>query len=260
MSAATQPPEPEPTSGGNAAGASVDPAEVARFTAMAAEWWDPNGKFKPIHKFNPVRLQFIRDTAVAHFGLPGASLSPFKGLDLLDIGCGGGLLAEPMARLGAAVTGIDAGADNIGTAQAHAKESGLEIDYRCETAEALLAGGAQFDMVLNMEVVEHVADRDGFLASSAGLLRPGGLMIVATLNRTAKSFALAIVGAEYVLRWLPRGTHVWRKFVRPSELAAGLRQGGAQVSQFAGVSYNPLTDGWRVTRDLDVNYMAVASR
>jgi 2-polyprenyl-6-hydroxyphenyl methylase/3-demethylubiquinone-9 3-methyltransferase len=243
-----------------AAGASVDPEEVARFTAMAAEWWDPNGKFRPIHKFNPVRLQFIRDTAVAHFGLAVETLSPFDGLDLLDIGCGGGLLCEPMARLGAKVTGVDAGADNIGTAAAHAAQSGLEIDYRCDTAEALLAEGRQFDMVLNMEVVEHVADRDGFLAASAGLLKPGGLMIVATLNRTPKSFALAIVGAEYVLRWLPRGTHNWRKFVRPSELAAGLRQGGAQVSQFAGVSYSPLTDSWRVTRDLDVNYMAVASR
>ena len=260
MSATSHESESGPPRGGFAAGASVDPAEVARFAALAAEWWDPNGKFRPIHKFNPVRLRFIRDVAAAHFGLSEGSLSPLDGLDLLDIGCGGGLLAEPMARLGATVTGIDAAADNIGTAVAHAEQSGLKIDYRCVTAESLLAGGAQYDIVLNMEVVEHVADRDGFLASSAGLLKPGGMIVVATLNRTAKSFALAIVGAEYVLRWLPRGTHNWRKFVRPSELAAGLRLGGAQVSQFAGVSYNPLTDTWRVTRDLDVNYMAVASR
>ncbi len=249
-----------PGNGGFAAGASVDPDEVARFAAIAAEWWDPTGKFKPIHKFNPVRLGFIRDTAASHFGLPAASMTPFEGMTLLDIGCGGGLLAEPMARLGATVTAIDAAADNIGTARAHALQSGLEIDYRCQTAEALQAEGAQFDIVLNMEVVEHVADRDGFLATSASLLKPGGLMIVATLNRTPKSFALAIVGAEYVLRWLPRGTHNWRKFVRPSELARGLREGGAHVSSFAGVTYNPLTDTWRVTRDLDVNYMAVASR
>ena len=249
-----------PAPGGFAAGASVDPDEVARFAAMAAEWWDPNGKFRPIHRFNPVRLAFIRETVVDHFGLDPASLTPFDGLRIADIGCGGGLLSEPMARLGAQVAGIDAAADNIGTAAAHAAQSGLDIDYRCMTAEALLETGAQYDVVLNMEVVEHVADRDGFLATSAALMKPGGLMIVATLNRTPKSFALAIVGAEYVLRWLPRGTHDWRKFVRPSELARGLRVGGAQVSRFAGVTYSPLTDKWRITRDLDVNYMAVASR
>jgi 2-polyprenyl-6-hydroxyphenyl methylase/3-demethylubiquinone-9 3-methyltransferase len=249
-----------PAAGGFAAGASVDPDEVGRFAAMAAEWWDPNGKFRPIHKFNPVRLQFIREAAVDHFSLDPAAMSPFDGLRVVDIGCGGGLLAEPVARLGALVTGIDAAADNIGTAAAHAAQSGLDIDYRCMTAEALLEEGAQYDMVLNMEVVEHVADRDGFLATSAALMKPGGLMIVATLNRTAKSFALAIVGAEYVLRWLPRGTHDWRRFVRPSELARGLRDGGAQVSRFAGVTYSPLTDKWRITRDLDVNYMAVATR
>lgn len=248
----------------SAQGSSVDPAEIARFTAMANEWWDPNGKFRPIHKFNPARLGFIREEAEKHFGrdrpIDRQSLTPLEGLSLLDIGCGGGLLTEPMARLGATVTGIDAGAENIGTAKAHAAQSGLDIDYRCQTAEALLAEGDRFDMILNMEVVEHVADRDGFLANSAQLLKPGGLMIVATLNRTPKSFALAIVGAEYVLRWLPRGTHNWRKFVRPSELAAGLRQGGATVTRLAGMTWNPLTDKWTVTRDLDVNYLAVATR
>ena len=243
-----------------ATGPSVDPEEVARFAAMAQEWWDPNGKFRPIHKFNPARLKFIRDEAERHFGLEPGAIEPLKGLHLLDIGCGGGLLSEPMARLGAQVTGVDAAEQNIGVARTHAAESGLAIDYRCTTAEALLDAGESYDIVLNMEVVEHVADRDGFLATSAQLMRPGGLMVVATLNRTMKAYAMAIVGAEYVLGWLPRGTHDWRKFVRPSELAAGLRGGGAQATRFAGMTYNPLTDRWSVTSDLGVNYLAVATR
>lgn len=240
---------------------SADPAELEKFGALAAEWWDPEGKFRPLHKFNPVRLGYIRDQAVAHFGRNTASTEPLAGLNLLDIGCGGGLLCEPMARLGAQVTGIDAEARNIEVARTHAQSSGLDIDYRAVLAEELVAAGAQFDIVLTMEVVEHVTDVDAFLADCAALLRPGGLMIFATLNRTAKAYALAIVGAEYILGWLPRGTHDWRKFVRPSELARGLRKGGGEVTDLTGVVYSPVTGEWSLhPRDLDVNYMGTAER
>lgn len=238
----------------------IDAADVARFSAMAADWWNPNGKFRPLHKFNPVRLAYIREQVIRHFRRDGAAAQPFTGLRLLDIGCGGGLLAEPMARLGATVTGIDASEKNIGTATVHAREQGLQIDYRAGTAEDLAATGAQFDVILNMEVVEHVADVPLFLGSCCRMLAPGGMMVVATLNRTAKSFALAIVGAEYVLRWLPRGTHDWKKFLKPSEIAAELTRHGVTVQHVDGVTYNPLSDQWRLSKDTSVNYIMTAQQ
>ncbi|MEM9738986.1 MAG: bifunctional 2-polyprenyl-6-hydroxyphenol methylase/3-demethylubiquinol 3-O-methyltransferase UbiG [Pseudomonadota bacterium] len=240
---------------------SIDPAEVAKFTAMAAEWWDPTGKFKPLHKFNPVRLGFIRDTVVGHFDLDGAKRRPFEGLRFLDIGCGGGLVSEPMARLGAAVTGVDASEANIKTAMTHAGQSAVDVDYRAGTAEELIeAGEGPFDVVLNLEVVEHVADPAAFLRDTASLVAPGGLMVVATLNRTPKAFALAIVGAEYVLGWLPRGTHEWNKFLKPREIVSSLSEAGMTVRAPQGVSYNPLMDAWRLSGDTDVNYMIVSTR
>lgn len=240
---------------------SIDPDEVAKFSAMAADWWDPTGKFRPLHRFNPTRLGFIRETAERHFGLDPASRTPLQGLRLLDIGCGGGLVSEPMTRLGATVTGVDASEANIKTAITHARETGLKIDYRQGTAEGLLAGGeAPFDIVLNLEVVEHVADPSRFLRDTASLVAPGGLMIVATLNRTPKAFALAIVGAEYVLRWLPRGTHEFSKFLRPREVSGPLAEAGLKPQPPVGVSYNPLMDTWSVSRDTGVNYMVVATR
>jgi 2-polyprenyl-6-hydroxyphenyl methylase/3-demethylubiquinone-9 3-methyltransferase len=240
--------------------ATVDEAEVAKFTAMADEWWDPAGKFAPLHKFNPVRLAFIRDTASTHFGRDSKSLKPFEGLTLLDIGCGGGLLAEPMARLGFAVTGVDPSAKNIGTAKVHAAGSGLTIDYRRSAAEALVSEGVSFDIVLNMEVVEHVADLRAYLRACAKLVKPGGLMIVATLNKTLKSLALAKIGAEYVLRWLPPGTHDWNRFIAPTELRRMLEESGLNPLKTQGVDFNPLAWDWRLSSDVDVNYMIVASR
>ncbi|MEI9989793.1 MAG: bifunctional 2-polyprenyl-6-hydroxyphenol methylase/3-demethylubiquinol 3-O-methyltransferase UbiG [Rhizomicrobium sp.] len=234
----------------------VDDAEVAKFSAMAAEWWDPAGKFAPLHKFNPVRLKFIRDTAAAHFGRSG--LKPFEGLGLLDIGCGGGLLSEPMSRLGFAVTGVDPSEKNIGTAKAHA--AGLPITYRAASAETLAAEGLGFDVVLNMEVVEHVADLKAYLMACAHLVKPGGLMIVATLNKTLKSLALAKIGAEYVLRWLPPGTHDWNRFVEPAELRRLLQGAGLNPLKTQGVAFDPLAWDWRLSDDVDVNYMVVASR
>jgi 2-polyprenyl-6-hydroxyphenyl methylase/3-demethylubiquinone-9 3-methyltransferase len=239
---------------------SIDDAEVAKFEAMADAWWDPFGRFAPLHKFNPVRLAFIRDRAAAAFGRDPLGPQPLAGLKLLDIGCGGGLLAEPMARLGARVTGIDASPRNVAVAKSHAEAAGLAIDYRAVTIEDLAAGGERFDVILNMEVVEHVADLDGFVAACAAAMAPGGIMIVATLNRTLKAFALAVLGAEYVLRWLPRGTHDWSKFVRPSELARALRPAGVSVVELTGVAYNPIADAWRLSRDLGCNYMAVCRR
>ena len=235
---------------------SIDPAEVERFSAMAAEWWDPAGKFKPLHHFNPVRLSFIRDEAARRFGRDIHGRRPFQGLRLLDIGCGGGLLCEPMARLGFSVTGVDASARNIGVARAHAEAQGLAIDYRAETAEALLAAGEPpFDVVLNMEVIEHVADPAHFLRNCVKLLRPGGVMVVATLNRTAKALALAVVGAEYVLRWLPRGTHHWNKFIKPQEILGFLSGEPVSVGGPFGVSYDLLTGRWSPSGDVGVNYM-----
>jgi 2-polyprenyl-6-hydroxyphenyl methylase/3-demethylubiquinone-9 3-methyltransferase len=248
--------------------ASIDPDEIAKFAAMADTWWDSQGQFRPLHKLNPTRIAFIRDRVARRPShAPGCTPShtpqaerPLAGLRVLDIGCGGGLLSEPLARLGAAVTGIDPSARNIAAARLHAAEDELPIDYRVETAEALAAGGAKFDVVLTMEVIEHVADRAAFLGACVALLAEGGQLVLATLNRTPKAFALAIVGAEYVLGWLPRGTHDWRKFVRPSELAAELRSHGAEIVEMAGVAYSPFTDRWSLSRDLDVNYMALAER
>ena len=236
----------------------VDPAEVERFAALADRWWDPAGEFRPLHRLNPVRLTYVRDRLAGHFGRDRRGRTPFEGLAVLDIGCGGGLLSEPMARLGARVTGIDAAERNIAAARAHAAESGLAIDYRHAAIEDMAAAGERFDAVLALEIVEHVSDPDLFLAACGAVLRPGGAMIVSTLNRTAKAFALAVVGAEYVLGWLPRGTHDWRKFLRPSELAAGLRRGGLEMRDLTGLAYNPLNDKWTLGRDLDVNYMAFA--
>ena len=241
-----------------ASGASVDPAEVAKFSALAAQWWDPAGKMAPLHKFNPIRLQFLREAAAAHFGRAG--LRPFEGLSLLDIGCGGGLLSEPMARLGFAVVGADAAEKNIRTAMTHAAESGLTIDYRHTTAESLAASGATFDVVLNMEVVEHVADLPGYLKACGALVKPGGLMFVATLNKTLKSLALAKIGVEYVLRWLPPGTHDWTRFVEPDRLETLLKDAGLAVKQRQGMSFDPIAWAWRLSNDLDVNYMVVAGK
>ena len=239
--------------------ASVDPDEIAKFAALAGEWWDPAGKFAPLHRLNPARLTFIRDRIAAHAGRDPLGERPLAGLRVLDIGCGGGLLCEPLTRLGAQVTGIDAAEANVAAAARHAAEAGLDIDYRHTTAEALAASGNPFDLVLNMEVVEHVADVAAFLEASAALVAPGGAMTLATLNRTPKSFAFAIVGAEYLLRWLPRGTHDWRRFLRPSELVASLRAAGLETRELTGVTYNPLTGAWRLApRDLDVNYMVFA--
>ena len=239
---------------------SVDAAEVAKFSAIAAEWWDPSGKFAPLHKFNPVRLSFIRAEAAAHFGRDAKSLRPFEGLTLLDIGCGGGLVSEPMARLGFAVTGADASERNIGTAKAHAAQTGLEIEYLATTAEALVEQGRSFDVVLNMEVVEHVADVSAYLAACTQLLKPGGVTFVATLNKTLKSLALAKIGAEYVLNWLPRGTHDWNRFIPPAQLETSLEETGLTLLKRQGVSFDPLAWDWRLSSDVDVNYMLVARR
>ncbi len=242
-------------------GGTIDPSEIAKFERMAAEWWDPLGKFKPLHKFNPVRLAYIRDMACAHFGRDPQSASPLNGLRLLDVGCGGGLVAEPMRRLGASVVGIDASDLNIGVAATHAEESRLDIDYRAASVEALVdAGEPAFDIVLNLEAVEHVADVDLFLGASARLVKPGGMMIVATINRTFRAFAIAKVGAEYVLGWLPKGTHDPRKFVTPNEIEAALTPEGMAVTARAGVAYSPLSDAWRVVDDLGINYMVVAAK
>ncbi len=240
---------------------SIDPAEVARFSAMAAQWWDPAGKFKPLHVFNPVRLGFIREETARRFGRDIAKPRPFEGLRLLDIGCGGGLLCEPMARLGFSVTGVDASERNIGVARTHAEAQGLQIDYRADTAEALLAAGeAPFDVVLNMEVVEHVADPGQFLRDCVGLTAAGGFMVVATLNRTPKAMALAVVGAEYVLRWLPRGTHDWRKFLKPHEILEFLAGEPVSIAGPFGVSYDLFTGRWAPSSDTDVNYMMTVDK
>jgi len=239
---------------------SVDPGEVAKFSALAAEWWDPDGKFAPLHKFNPVRLSFIRREAAARFGRDDRSLRPFEGLSLLDIGCGGGLLSEPMARLGFAVTGADASERNIGTARTHAAQSGVTVDYRAATAETLASEGRLFDIVLNMEVVEHVADVRAYLSACTRLVKPGGITIVATLNKTLKSLALAKFAAEYVLGWMPRGTHDWNRFIPPAQLQQSLEESGLNILKTQGVFFDVLTWDWRLSPDLDVNYMVVAAK
>ncbi len=241
--------------------ASVDRAEIEKFSRLAAEWWDPFGKFRTLHKFNPVRLAYIRDAACAHFGRERRTRTPLAGLRLLDVGCGGGLVSEPMRRLGAEVVGLDASAENIETALRHAHEAKLDIDYRATAVEALVEDGEPpFDIVLNLEAVEHAADPVLFLQTSAALVMPGGMMVVATINRTLKAFALAKVGAEYVLRWLPRGAHDPRKFVKPEEVEAALKPAGMTVTATAGVAYHPLFDVWRLSNDLGVNYMTTATK
>jgi 2-polyprenyl-6-hydroxyphenyl methylase / 3-demethylubiquinone-9 3-methyltransferase len=245
---------------GKARATSVDVAEVERFSRHAPDWWDARGPMAALHKFNPVRLAYIRDKAAERFSRDPRTLDSLKGLRMLDIGCGGGILSEPLARLGADMVGADPSQDNIAAAQAHAAKSGLTIDYRATTAEDLAEAKERFDVVLAMEVVEHVTDVDAFVAACASMVKPGGLMIAATLNRTLKSFAFAIVGAEYVLRWLPRGTHQWDKFVTPHELETAFENAGLRVTGERGVIYNPFADRWQLSSDMDVNYMLVAAR
>ena len=238
----------------------IDQTEVDRFSAMAAEWWSPTGKFRPLHKFNPVRLTYIRDRACENFGRDPKGARPLEGLRVLDIGCGGGLLSEPVARMGASVVGADPSEKNIGIASTHAKASGVAVDYRAVTAEELADAGETFDIVLNMEVVEHVADVEFFMATCAKMVRPGGLIFVATINRTMKAAALAIFAAENILRWLPRGTHQYEKLVRPEELEKPLAADGLEITDRTGVFFNPLSNQWNLSRDMDVNYMLVAKR
>jgi 2-polyprenyl-6-hydroxyphenyl methylase/3-demethylubiquinone-9 3-methyltransferase len=238
----------------------IDVQEVERFSALSAEWWNPNGKFRPLHKFNPVRLAYIRDHIAERFGRDPRVARPLDGLRILDIGCGGGLLCEPMARLGAEVVGADASETNIEVAKLHAAESKVKIDYRATTAEALAEAGERFDVILNMEVVEHVSDVPLFVSTCAEMVKPGGIMFVATINRTLKALALAIVGAEYVLRWLPRGTHQFGRLVRPEELEKALNDAGMSIIDRTGVVYSPLADRWHKSKDMDVNYMVLAEK
>jgi 2-polyprenyl-6-hydroxyphenyl methylase / 3-demethylubiquinone-9 3-methyltransferase len=251
----------EPMAEAERGSGTVDPAEIARFEAMAEEWWDPQGKFRPLHRMNPCRLGYVVDQVMAQHGRDPRSRRAFEGLRVLDIGCGGGLLCEPMARLGAEVVGADASPRNVAVARAHARQMGLDIDYRTSTAEALAAAGERFDAVLNMEVVEHVAEPQAYLDACARLLRPGGIMVTSTINRNAKSWLMAIVGAEHVLRWLPRGTHRWSKFITPDELFAMLSRAGLEPVDRKGLVFDPLGRGWRISqRDLDVNYVTAAVR
>lgn len=240
---------------------SVDRDDIARFERLGEQWWDPSGPMKPLHRMNPTRVGWIRDRLCGHFGRDPKAPRPLGGLRIVDVGCGGGILCEPLARMGAEVTGLDPAPGNVDIARAHAARSGLTIAYRAEAAEALAAAGETFDAVLCMEVVEHVVDPAAFVATVAGLARPGGLMLASTLNRTLKAWALAIVGAEYVLRWLPRGTHDWNRFLTPAELGGMIRAGGLEIVETAGCIYDPLADVWRVSaRDTDVNYMIAAAR
>lgn len=250
---AARPPNPE---------TNLDPDEVARFERMAKEWWDANGKFRPLHQIGPARLQFVRDQLASHFGKSDAApLKPLAGLSILDIGCGGGLISEPLSRMGADVTGIDPGKLNIAIAQSHAASQGLQIDYRTTTVEALAETGAMYDAVVCLEVVEHVPDVDAFVNACASLVHPGGAIVLSTINRTVKSYVLAIVGAEYILRWLPKGTHQWERFVTPDELEKALAMAGMQATTFTGLIYNPLTDTWSLKDDdTSVNYLASAAK
>ena len=244
---------------GAASGFSIDQGEVSRFSALAAKWWDVKGEFAPLHKFNPTRVKFIRETCVEHFALDYQKRAPFEGLRLLDVGCGGGLLSEPMRRMGFTVTGLDASEKNIGTAKAHADQGGLDIRYLNQTVEQLAESGeVLYDVVLTMEVIEHVSDPEAFLKTCASLVKPGGILFVATLNRTIKSYGLAIIGAEYVLQWVPKGTHNWQKFLMPGEIASFLDGTSLMPEPPVGVSYHPLSDSWALSGDTDVNYMVVA--
>jgi 2-polyprenyl-6-hydroxyphenyl methylase/3-demethylubiquinone-9 3-methyltransferase len=243
--------------------ASVDPQDVARFNALGEEWWDLWGPMRALHKLNPTRVTYVADILAAELHPEAGSVdqkTPLAGLSILDIGCGAGILSEPLAKLGANMTSIDPAPVNIDVARAHAEKSGLTIDYRATTAEELAATGAAFDAVLIMEVVEHVADRRGFIEAAASLVRPGGFLFAATLNRTLKSYALAIVGAEYVLRWVKPGTHNWQQFVTPQELAADFRSSGLEIFDRTGVVYQPLFDEWRTSDDCGVNYMMAAQK
>lgn len=240
--------------------ATLDPREVERFAAMAREWWDPEGKFAPLHAMNPARLAYIRDRLCEHFRRDPRDTASLEGLAVADIGCGGGLLCEPLARLGAAVTGLDPAEETIRAARTHAATQGLAIDYRAVRAEALVGEGARFDAVLALEVVEHVPDMPAFMETAAALVRPGGAMILSTINRTLKSYAMAIVGAEYLLRWLPAGTHDWSRFVRPDELSRSLADAGLAETDRRGVVFNPLRGEWMLARDTDVNYLMSAAR
>jgi 2-polyprenyl-6-hydroxyphenyl methylase / 3-demethylubiquinone-9 3-methyltransferase len=239
---------------------SVDPQEVAKFDRLAADWWDPNGPMRPLHRINPVRLGYVRDRLCGRFGRDPALRKPLAGLTVLDIGCGGGLIAEPLSRLGADVTGLDAAAENLRVAREHARQSGLKIDYRDDTAEALAAKARRFDAVLALEVVEHVADVPAFLTAVASLVKPGGALVLSTLNRTAKAFLQAVVGAEYVLRWLPRGTHNWRRFQRPAEIARALCAAGLTVEDLTGMTLDLRSGEWRLGGDAAVNYLMAARR
>ncbi len=238
----------------------VDPEEIARFTALADEWWDPKGKFRPIHRFNPVRQDYILDRIARHFHRDRNHDAALSGLRILDVGCGAGLLCEPLAERGAKVVGIDATARNVEIARWHAAQSGLDIDYRHCLAEHVLEVGETFDVVLNTEVVEHVADPEQLMKECSELVKPNGIMIVATINRTLRSFALAIVGAEYVLKWLPKGTHDWRRFLRPDEIRSMIESRGLEINGLTGVSFNPVSGRWRLSRDVSVNYMLLAAK
>lgn len=254
-------PQSRPDFNDRAQGPSIDPADVARFSAQAAEWWDARGPFAPLHKFNPARLAFVRDRAAERFGRDPGTRAPFAGLTLLDVGCGGGLIAEPMRRMGFEVTAIDASAENIGTARTHAEQQGLDIAYRAATVEQMEAGGAgPFDVVLTMEVIEHVADPEAFIRACSRLVKPGGMMVVATLNRTLKSLALGKIAAEYVLRWVPAGTHDWNQFLKPDEIRLMLSAEPVAVTGPFGLAYDPFTDRWSETTDAGINYMMVATR
>jgi 2-polyprenyl-6-hydroxyphenyl methylase/3-demethylubiquinone-9 3-methyltransferase len=239
---------------------SIDRDEVARFESIAATWWDPAGPMRVLHRFNPVRLAYIRDAACRHFGRDPKAPFPLEGLAIVDVGCGGGVLSEPLARLGARVTGLDPAPTNVKVAQAHADAAGVRVDYRARTIEDVVAAGERFDIVLAMEVVEHVVDMPAFVATACAAVKPGGLLFSATLNRTLRSYALAIMGAEYVLGWLPKGTHDWDKFVKPHELIRAVEAGGLAVTDTTGVVFNPLDGSWRASRDTAVNYMIAARR
>jgi 2-polyprenyl-6-hydroxyphenyl methylase/3-demethylubiquinone-9 3-methyltransferase len=243
-----------------ASSATLDATEIDRFARLSSEWWDARGKFRALHRIGPARLQFLRDEMQRHFGRGQAGMRPLAGLSVLDVGCGGGLISEPLARLGGQVTGLDPAVENIEAARRHAAGQGLEIAYRAGTVEALAAEGLTFDAVVCLEVVEHVPDPAAFLKACAALVRPGGLMLLSTLNRTIKAYLLAIVGGEYVLRWLPVGTHQWERFVTPDELARYLRAAGLGAPVVKGLVYNPLSDAWSLGADTDVNYLAAAAK
>lgn len=238
----------------------IDQQEVARFGALADEWWNPSGPFEPLHKLNPLRVEFVRDQICSHFGRDPLSAKPLQGLTILDAGCGGGLLSEPLARLGAAVTGLDAAEENIAAASLHAEKMGLTIDYVNATVELLAEQGKSFDVVLAMEIIEHVADVDLFTRACGNLVKPNGLLVGSTISRTIKSLALAKIGAEYILRWLPRGTHDWQKFLKPAEFARAIRGAGLSPDVLQGVSLDPASRKWTLTHDLSVNYMITATK